>query len=86
MSGAVEDSETLWQSLAVERPSALLANAPAFDCHITMAASVALAAIAWKLWRGREQTAPHLALERFGDLDARVYYFDGRCARELAAG
>jgi len=74
MTGAVEDCETLWQSLAVKRPIIPLADAATFDCHITLAASVALAAIAWRLWREREQTAPHLVLDRFSDLDAHVYY------------
>lgn len=69
-----EDAETLWRSLAVERPSIPLADDVTLDRHITLAASVALGTIAWELWRHREQTAPHLALERFHDLDARVSY------------
>jgi len=74
MAAATEDVETIWRRLAVERPSVPLADDAALDRHITMAASVALGTIAWELWREREPTAPHLALERFRDLDARVRY------------
>ena len=71
---AAEDAETLWQKFAVERPSIPLAADPALDRHLTLAASIALATVAWELWREREPTAPHVALERFRDLEARVYY------------
>jgi hypothetical protein len=74
METAAEEAGTLWQSLAVERPSIPLADDPELDRHITLAASVALGTLAWALWRERESTAPHLALERFRDLDARVTY------------
>ena len=71
---AAEDAETLWQKFAVERPSIPLASDTALDRHLTLAASIALATVAWELWRNREPTSPHVALERFRDLEARVYY------------
>lgn len=74
LESAPEDAGTLWQALAVQRPSIPLAEEPELDRHITLAASAALGTIAWALWRERESTAPHLALERFRDLDARIAY------------
>jgi hypothetical protein len=81
-----EDADTLWQSLAVERPSVPLADEVTLDRHITLAASIALATIAWDLWRHREPTAPHLALERFHDLDARVSYLQDSVRVSLPLG
>ena len=74
MRTVAEDAEVLWQSFAVDRPSIPLANDVELDRHLTFVAAIALGTIAWELWREREPTAPHLALERFGDLDARVRY------------
>jgi hypothetical protein len=39
-----------------------------------IAASLALGTISWMLWRDRETTTPLLALERFGNLPARVRF------------
>ena len=39
---------------------------------MTLATAVALGTIAWTLWKDREPPDPLLALERFGDLSARV--------------
>jgi hypothetical protein len=74
MSVSLEDATTLWQALAIERPSVPLADSRLFDRHLTMAASVALGFIAWELWREAETTAPFLTLERFRTLEARVDY------------
>jgi hypothetical protein len=74
MPTALEDAEELWQVLAIERPSIPLADDSVLERQVTMAAAVALGTIAWELWRERESTAPQLALQRFGDLDARVDY------------
>ena len=46
----------------------------AFDRSLSMAAALALATMAWELWRSREPTDPLLALERFGDLDGTVRF------------
>jgi len=74
MRTAAEDAEMLWQSFAIDRPSVPLADDAEFDRHLTFVAAIALGTIAWELWREREPTAPHLALERFRDLDAQVCY------------
>ncbi|HEV7669573.1 MAG TPA: hypothetical protein VGS22_13700 [Thermoanaerobaculia bacterium] len=74
LTAAEEGARRLWQALAVERPSAPAAADPALDRHLTLAAGVALGALAWTLWRDRETVDPVLALERFGDLTARVKF------------
>jgi hypothetical protein len=71
---AAEGARRLWQALAADRPSAPRAADPSFDRHLTLAAAVALGTLAWTLWREREPVDPVLALERFGDLDARVLF------------
>jgi hypothetical protein len=71
---AEEGARRLWQALGVERPILPAATDPAFDRHLTLAAGVALGTLAWTLWREREPVDPILALERFGDLDARVRF------------
>ena len=71
------------------------APCPAFERTLTLAASVAAGMVAWDLWRDRERTTPLLALQRFGDLDARVRFDDeavrvrlplGRRHQELSRG
>jgi hypothetical protein len=74
MKSAAEETEVLWQSLDRDRPSVTRSDDAALDRHITLAASTALGTIALELWRKREPTAPRLALERFRDLDGRIYY------------
>ncbi|HMG72001.1 MAG TPA: hypothetical protein VK582_00755 [Pyrinomonadaceae bacterium] len=69
---AAEEVATLWRVLADQRPAIPLADDKTLDHHLTLAASVAMGTIAWELWRDREPTAPHLVLQRFGDLEARV--------------
>jgi hypothetical protein len=74
LADSAEETAILWHALAVQRP--LIASAPhsAFDRSLTLAAALALGTIAWTLWRDREPVAPHLALTRFCDLDARVRF------------
>jgi hypothetical protein len=45
---------------------------PGLDRSLALAAALGLGTIAWTLWRDREPTDPLLALDRFGDLGARV--------------
>lgn len=71
---ALEDALALWQMVAIERPAMPLARDSEMERHLTMTTGVGLGTIAWELWRERGTTAPHLALERFRDLDARVRY------------
>jgi hypothetical protein len=83
---SVEDALALMQVLAEDRPAIPLARDSALDRHLTMAAAVALATIAWDLWKEREPTAPHVALERFADLHAHVEYTDDRVTVNLPLG
>jgi hypothetical protein len=80
LANATEETESLWQALAVDRPCVRLAVDAALECSLTLAASLALGTIAWELWRERESVVPLLALERFRDLDAHVR-FDHRSVR-----
>lgn len=83
---SVEDALALVQALAKDRPAIPLARDFALERHLTMAAAVALGTIAWDLWREREQTAPHVVLERFADLHAHVDYADDRVTVSLPLG
>lgn len=58
--------------LAGERPAVPLAGGTLLTRGLTLAAAVSLGTIAWRLWKDRESPDPVLALERFGDLSARV--------------
>lgn len=58
--------------LAGERPAVPLAAGALLTRALTLAAAVSLGTIAWRLWKDRESPDPVLALERFGDLSARV--------------
>jgi hypothetical protein len=58
--------------LAGERPAVPPAGGPLLIRGMAVAAAVSLGTIAWRLWKDREAPDPVLALERFGDLSARV--------------
>jgi hypothetical protein len=72
---AADAADASWRAL-VDRVAVVPRGDWALERSTTLAAGVALADIAWTLWREREPTAPALALERFGDLDARVRFDD----------
>ena len=86
MPSSVDDALELLQVLAKDRPAITLARDSALDRHLTHAAAVALGTIAWDLWKEREQTAPHVALERFADLHTRVDYSDDLVTVNLPLG
>jgi hypothetical protein len=83
---AVTDAFELVQVLAKDRPAIPLARDSAFDRHLTVAVAVALGTIAWELWNEGEQAAPHLALERFADLNARIDYAEDVVTVSLPLG
>ena len=56
------------------RTSVAQGDAEALETSLSLAASVALADLSWTLWESDGDTDPLLALERFGDLDARVHW------------
>ena len=76
LSAAGERMENLWRELVVQRPSIPLARESSVERSVTLAAAVALGCISWELWREREPVDPLLALERFGNLEARVRFRD----------
>jgi hypothetical protein len=61
-----------WRALVIDRPCAPRPRHADLDRTLALAAGMALAFIAWALWRTRETAHPRLALHRFGDLGARV--------------
>jgi len=68
------ESSGFWAQLGPARPAVPRAQLPALERSVTLAAGVALGLVAWQLWSERGRTAPHLALERLGDLDATVHF------------
>jgi hypothetical protein len=67
-----DDSALLWRALFVERRAVPLAPEAEFERSLTLAAAVALGAIAWTLWGAHEPVTPLLTLERFASLDGEV--------------
>ncbi|GGR38725.1 hypothetical protein [Streptomyces netropsis] len=68
------------------RPGVRAGRAPALERTVTLAASCALADLAWQLWSDREPTDPVCALDRFADLGARVFFHDGTVEVRLPLG
>lgn len=66
------DAEAIHGGLVLERPLCVTRPCERLERILTTATGTALARIAAKLWGEREPTTPILALERFGDLGARV--------------
>jgi hypothetical protein len=67
-----ERALSAWHAVAVDRPVVPRAAAGQLDASLSLAASLALADIAWRLFQAREPTDASLALARFGDLGAHV--------------
>jgi hypothetical protein len=63
-----------WRALAVERHAVAPGESGPLETSLALAAAVALADLSWDLWKGLGDTDPLLALERFGNLDARVQF------------
>ncbi|HWS89090.1 MAG TPA: hypothetical protein VN282_19115 [Pyrinomonadaceae bacterium] len=83
---AAEEAELLWRALFVERASLAPARDTRLEQSLTLAAALALGTIAWTLWRGREFATPLLAVERFGDLGARVRFTERHVRVRLPLG
>jgi hypothetical protein len=82
---ADELAET-WRSLTTERACAPRPRHAALDRTLALLAGVALAFIAWALWRTRETAHPRLTLLRFRDFDARVDFRDRAVEVKLPLG
>jgi hypothetical protein len=74
MNHAIDEARLLTKELAQNRPAVIRALSSELDRSITLAAAVAMATIAWKLWQGRGRTTPLQVLERFSDLEARIRF------------
>ncbi len=81
-----EQVDLLWNALSVQRPAIPTARQSQLELSLTMAASLALGTISWVLWRDRETTTPLLALERFGNLPARVRFTSNSVQLNLPLG
>jgi hypothetical protein len=82
-----------WTELAERRPCVVPQEDEALERSLTLAAAVAMAEMAWTLWRTTGAgggtgtgTDPLLTLERFGDLDARVRFDPGQVRVALPLG
>ena len=82
----VEQVDLLWSAFSVQRPAIPTARHSQLELSLTMAASLALGTISWVLWRDRETTTPLLALERFGNLPARVRFTSSSVQLNLPLG
>jgi hypothetical protein len=71
---ASDEADVVWKALKIDRPSIPTDRNSELERVLTLAASLALGTISWELWRHRETSTPILALERFGDLEARVRF------------
>ncbi|WP_405809935.1 hypothetical protein OG729_34895 [Streptomyces sp. NBC_00210] len=74
------------EALVELRPAVRTGQASAIERTVTLAAAVALADLAWKLWSEREPTDPMCALDRFADLGARVAFHDSTVEVRLPMG
>ncbi len=64
----------LWSELVAQRPVLAPGSAPEFERTLALAAALALGTIGWSLWSAQATVNPVLALQRFGDLDARIVF------------
>lgn len=71
---ARDESAALWSEVALRRRACPVGCDGGVEASLALAAAFALGTIAWLLWREREPVTPLLALQRFGDLDARVRF------------
>jgi hypothetical protein len=86
MGPAFEEAHGIARDLVEARPAVTRASSQELDRSLTLAASVALGMISWKLWRGRGRTTPHQVLERYADLEGRVRFDDSSVHVDLPLG
>ncbi|MEH2522009.1 hypothetical protein V1279_007582 [Bradyrhizobium sp. AZCC 1610] len=75
-----------WSAVQDERPAHRPGVDPGFENSLSLAASFALSAIAWTLWRHRSRTTALATIEHFADLDARVRVTPDRVHVRLPMG
>jgi hypothetical protein len=71
---ASDESNGLWEALAVQRPGIVCADRPELERTATLAAATAAGTIAWELWRNGERTTPQAVLQYFKDFDAYIRF------------
>ncbi|MEX3788806.1 hypothetical protein [Paraburkholderia sp. BR14374] len=86
LASASDESNGLWEALAVQRPGIVCADRPMLECTATLAAATAAGTIAWELWRNRERTTPQAVLQYFKDFDANIRFTDESVSVRLPMG
>jgi len=74
MEPAFEEAHGVSRELVLARPGVIRASSAELDRTLTLAASVAMGTISWKLWQNRGRTSPQQVLERFADLEGRIRF------------
>jgi hypothetical protein len=74
MGAAFEEARGISKDLVEARLAVTRASSPELNRSLTLAASVALGMISWKLWRGRGRTTPQQVVERYSDLEGRIRF------------
>jgi hypothetical protein len=83
---ALEEANGLDREMVLTRPAVIRAISAELDRTLTLAASVAMAVVSWKLWRSRGRTSPQQVLERFADLDGRIRFNEASVKVHLPLG
>jgi hypothetical protein len=74
LGAAVESLEASSQELAINRPAVVPGDGGRLERSLALASAVALTDISWNIWRKTDDPDALLAVERFGDLEARVHF------------
>ena len=85
LASAHQSLQTTWEELAL-RPCVAPGDGGALETSMMFAAAVALADLSWNLWKDLGDTDPLLAIERFGDLEARVRFSPDEVLVKLPLG
>jgi hypothetical protein len=85
LASAYPSIQTTWEELAL-RPCLAPGDGGSLETSMMLVAAVALADLSWNLWNDTGDTDPLLAIERFGDLEARVRFSPGEVVVKLPLG
>ena len=86
LTSSIEDARAFAKELVAARPGIIHASSPELERSLTLAASVALGMISWKLWRSRGRTTPQQVLDRYADLEGRIHFDDASIHVNLPLG
>jgi hypothetical protein len=73
LASAHECLQTTWDELSI-RPCVAPGDGGALETSLMLSMSVALADLSWRLWKDMGDTDPLLAMERFGNFEARIQF------------